>query len=119
MGEMKTPWRIETERHWDGQPAMHRVKDAGGETVLSSWRIGGDCDNDFADDEAFPTIVRAVNAHDAMLAELRRLEWLCAGHGFWRCPVCGWLRDNAPGATAEHAPDCSLAAAIRMATQDA
>ncbi len=60
-------------------------------------------------------IVRRVNAFDALLAELRRLEWSDQGYLGDRvtrwCPSCG-------GPESAHAPDCTLAAALALADDE-
>jgi len=55
-------------------------------------------------------IVRAVNAHDALLAALEAVEW--AGEQNVACPLCDRI------AIDSHAPDCQLAKALRDAKPD-
>ncbi|HUT58690.1 MAG TPA: hypothetical protein VNA25_12665 [Phycisphaerae bacterium] len=60
-------------------------------------------------------IVRAVNAHDGLVAALETVEWLewipRDGLGAAFCPFChAWKIEG-------HAPDCHLAAALAKAKQ--
>lgn len=55
-------------------------------------------------------IVRAVNAHESLLAALKAVEWVPTGEdgeGEEQCPSCGDWKHRG------HAPDCQLAAALR------
>jgi hypothetical protein len=107
MGETKAPDGLKLPLAAD--EGTGEVTDADGFTVAEVW--AGDY---------LRVIVRAVNrgpAFDAMLAELRRLEWSDTtsfpGDPSPCCPSCYWGRDKG------HAPGCTHAAAIRMATGDA
>ena len=60
-------------------------------------------------------IVRAVNAHAALLSALEAVEWLNLdpnGEAMFQCPLCLHFRREG------HAPDCQLAAALRAADPD-
>ena len=66
------------------------------------------------EDAAF--IVRAVNAHDELVAALETVEWLewipRDGLGAAFCPFChAWKIEG-------HAPDCHLAAALAKAKEN-
>ena len=59
-------------------------------------------------------IVRAVNAHDKLVAALEAVEWGAAdGYGDPKCPCCG-VREFGN----DHAPTCQLAAALAKAKEN-
>ena len=59
-------------------------------------------------------IVRAVNAHAALLAALRAVEWGEDIEGWVICPSCHAQEWQKPGV---HAPDCQLASALALARE--
>ena len=68
-----------------------------------------DLETTCAEDEANAEfIVRAANAHDALVEALEAVEWGCGGQP-GHCPCCGELK-----IMRLHADDCKLAAALRV-----
>ncbi len=65
------PWRIVTDHDATGRVTRHRIQDATGRSLFAE---GFKFDHDtLCDSDLFPTIIRAINARDAMLAALRTI----------------------------------------------
>lgn len=100
MAEHPRPWRVD-EDGWildaDGTPVYREIQHEGG-------HLGAD---------AVPIILRAVNAHDALLSALKAVEWVDlgppTGYDVHACPACWGQRSTG------HYEDCPLAAALAAA----
>lgn len=106
-----SPWGWAT---INGKPFReHRLMsgdtDVGNNVAIGYYERGHVTDEEHEDNKEF--IVRACNAHDALVKTLRAVEWACRnGAGMLSCPACFATR------TEGHNPRaCQLSAALELA----
>ena len=111
------PWHISKDEEVIANQKTAIISNSGRPIALTTY-IMAPSDWKLEDQANAELIVRAVNAHDAMLEALRAVEWIIANcivsHGTadHHCPLCGVKRPE------EHGSTCQLTAAITLATEE-